>query len=618
MNVSQKLEEALQLHRAGRLEQAEDIYCKVLKKEPRHPDALHLYGLLLHQRGRHREAAQHIERAIGIRPGIAGFHNSCGEAYRALGERDQARRCYETALRLDPRLAQARNNLGSLLAGAGELEQALEHYRQALALQPRFAQARFNLGSALQRLGRSREAIEALRESAALDPRFLPAWLALGNACRDAGLLEEAQTSYERGLALDARNAPLLNNLGVLLMRLGRHARAVEVLRGLAERDPGLAEAQCNLGVALHELDRLEEAAARYRRAIELQPDHFMAQCNLARALRDQGRVAESIREYEAILARDAGNADAHFGLAFSCLLAGDYARGWREYEWRWQASNAGSAPKVFAQPAWQGQPLDGRTLLVYTEQGAGDAIQCARFLPRLAAQGARVIVQCPAALRDLLATAPGVSEVVAEGGEPPPFDYHVAIMSLPHRLGIGLEDVAMDAPYLCAPPGSSVALPWRDGEGLMNVGVVWSGSALHLNNRKRSLPPHWLTRWAMPGVRLVSLQLAQGLAPEFLPPGDLPLTDVGDALTSYAATAAVLERLDLVITVDTSVAHLAGALGRPAWLLLARAPDWRWLLGCDDSPWYPSLRLFRQDAAGDWSAPVERVRAALEALRSV
>lgn len=612
MNVSQKLEQAVQQHRMGRLEQAEEIYRKVLRKESRHPDALHLYGLLLHQRGRHREAAQHIERAIGIRPDIADFHNSCGEAWRALKEYDRARRCYERALQLNPRLAQAHNNLGSLLADEGSLDTALERYQQALALQPRYAQAQFNLGNTLYRLGHMPQAIEALRAATGLDPRFLPAWQALGNACRDSGALEEALSCYECGLTLDPRNASLVNNRGVVLTRLGRYDAAAEVLRRLVHEHPQLAEGQCNLGVALHELERLDEAVACYRHAIELKPDYFAAHNNLARALRDQGHVTESIREYEEVLARDAQNADAHFGLAFSCLLAGDYPRGWREYEWRWQASNAGARPPEFERPPWEGQPPAGRTLLVYTEQGAGDAIQFARFIPRLAALGAQVIVQCPSALKDLLATVEGVSAVVGQDETLPSFDYHVAIMSLPYRLGVDLEAVATAVPYLAAPPGTSVALPWQAGEDVLKVGVVWTGSALHVNNRKRSLPPHWLARWAMPGVRLVSLQLPQGLTPDYLPPDDLALVDVGTGLTSYAATAAVVQQLDLVITVDTSVAHLAGALGRPVWLLLAHAPDWRWLLGRDDSSWYPSMRLFRQPAAGDWESVVERVRAAL------
>ena len=475
-----------------------------------------------------------------------------------------------------------------------------------------FAQMLFDHGRQLFQQGRFEESVTQLAQALRLSPSSTPIKTHLANACREAGQTEQALRYYDEVLKTEPRNVAVLNNKGISLIRLGRHADAAAALGKAARIDPRVPELHLNLGVALHEQDRLKQAEESYRRALALRPDTPLAQKNLATLLRDRGQVDASIGEFLRLLERHPDYADAHFGLAFSLLLQGDFSAGWPEYEWRWQSSNSPEAMRRFDKPRWEGQDIAGRTVLAYSEQGIGDAIQFVRHVPLMAALGARVILQCPASLTNLLATVEGVAEVVATDREVAGYDYHCALMSLPGVFGTRPDTIPAHIPYLFVPPTAFVSGPDAFPADRRKVGIVWAGSATHINNRRRSCPREAVLPLArLPGIALYSLQKSDGAAAEPWPEGS-GVIDLTDRLGDFADTAALIERLDLVLTVDTAVAHLAGALGKPVWVMLPQAPDWRWLLGRDDSPWYPTMRLFRQQAPGDWDGVMARVRAAL------
>lgn len=502
---------------------------------------------------------------------------------------------------------------------AGDLSKAERFYRKAISLQPGNPEAVYLYGMLLFQQGRFVQAVDQFSRALELAPGEFELRQQLANALREAGQLDAALLHYDALLAANPSNIPLINNKGVTLTRLARFREAVECLQLGVTLAPDVPELHCNLGVALHQLDCLADAQQAYGRAIALNPGYLMARKNLATVFRDQGLLDASLAEYRQLLAMAPDYPDAHFGLAFSLLLNGDLAPGWLEYEWRWQSSNSPETARRFTRPQWSGQALEGRTVWLYSEQGAGDAIQFARYIPLLAAQGARVILECPAALQPLFVGLEGVNELVGCGAKLKHYDYHCALMSLPNAYGTTLATIPAYDRY----PG------WADdafilrlrlsapSHGVLRVGVVWSGSALHINNARRSCPLELiLTLASVPSIELYGLQKPNDPMVSPLGSEGGPVHDLGGRLNDFADTAAVIDQLDLVIGVDTAVAHLAGALGKAVWVLLPFAPDWRWLLHRSDSPWYPSMRLFRQARPGDWAGVISDVMQSLRELQ--
>jgi Flp pilus assembly protein TadD len=456
--------------------------------------------------------------------------------------------------------------------------EAARCYAQALQLQPDLSEAAFNLGVLFQAMDQLPQAISCYRRTLQLQPGYVPAWGNLGVALRDAGENSEAIASFRQALRLEPGSSSVLNNLGNALRSGFRLDEAITAFREALRREPANAGIYENLANALREAGRPAEAVVYLRKALRLQPDF----------------------------------AEAHWDLAFALLLQGDFARGLDEYEWRWQLADF--PHREFAAPLWQGEDLADHTLLVHTEQGAGDAIQFVRFANTVAAMGGRVVLECPRSLAALFASVEGISAVVVRDDPLPDYDWHVPLLSLPHRLGTRLDSIPAAVPYLRSPSDRQVSLPPSvfEKRAPLKVGLAWQGNPKHKNDKQRSLPLALLEPlFALENVAFYSLQAdvadLRGGAPS---PGRL--LDLSSLLGDYGDTAALLEQLDLVISVDTSVAHLAGALARPAWVLLPFAPDWRWLAEREDSPWYPTLRLFRQPAPGDWASVVETVRATL------
>src|SRR2546427_4574280 len=373
-----------------------------------------------------------------------------------------------------------------------------------------------------------------------------------------------------------------------------------------------------NMGEAYRVTGKLEEAAACYRQELAVKPDDPMAHNNLGNVLLDEGKVAEAIACFRRVLALKPDYVHAHSGLGLALLRAGELSHGFTEYEWRWSIKQFEQqcAGLILPQPFWDGSELNGGTILLYAEQGFGTTTQFIRYAPLVARRGGRVIVACQPELIRLLSSVAGIAQVVSEREPLPDFDLHAPLLSLPRISGTTLETIPSQCPYLSPPESSSVKVEVTPDVRL-KVGIVWAGLPIHRNDRNRSCPLSYFLELAeLPGVAVYSLQkqpMAAGLG-EVIP--GMPVHNLSGQIGDWADTAAAICQLDLVVTVDTGVAHLAGALGRPVWVLLPHVgADWRWMSGREDSPWYPSMRLFRQKSRGDWPAVFARVSAELQTL---
>ncbi|MGH7079509.1 MAG: tetratricopeptide repeat protein [Acetobacteraceae bacterium] len=597
------LQTALCRHREGDFRGAEELYRTVLHRSPDDADALHLLGLIAHRRGRHQEALQGIGEAVALRPevalyranlaraeaaaglleeaersvrtaialeaGNAEFHYDLGVVLVRLGRFAEADPCLRNAIALDPTHARAHNNLASVAETLGHPEEAEFHFHEAIGLEPGLAEAHANLGALLSRLGRPVEAEAALRHALSLAPDFPEALNTLGTvlaARRDAA---GAEASFRRAIALDPLYPAARNNLAVLLTDQGRFALALAESGEVLQQKPFDVAAETNCGNALAALGRCAEAEGHYRRALQIAPDE----------------------------------AEIHYNLGLALLLDGRFREGWAEYEWR--SRRRGARTRSLPAPLWSGEPLGGRVLLVHAEQGFGDTIQFCRFIPLLG--GDRVVLEVPRPLARLVASLPGIESVIASGDPLPPFDLHCPMLSLPHRIGTTLETIPRSVPYLFAAPGSAAIWHRRlGGARKLKIGLAWAGNPEYPADRRRSIEPTLLKALLeTQGASFISLQPGA-------PPAGMSVLAFPDEIRDFADTAALIAALDLVISVDTAAVHLAGALGKPVWLLNRFDTCWRWLRERTDSPWYPTLRQFRQSQPGDWRGVMEAVEAAL------
>ncbi len=580
-SLDEMLAVALAHHQAGRFAEAEALYRQVLDASPDHAEALHLLGVLAHQLGAHVPAAELIERAVAIDPTAVRYHNNLGTVYRALRRPHDAAASYRRAIALKPQFAEAQGNLGLVLEEAGDLDGAEAALRRALALQPQFPEALYNLGNVQKRRGEVAAAIESYRQALALAPDFVDALGNLGAALFEADDIPAAADCYRRMLALGPTNPVAHNNLANVLVAAGDLGSAIDHYNRALALDPAYVSASANLGNALVEADDRPAATAAYDRALALAPD----------------------------------DPTARWGKALLRLLEGDFAAGWLLHEARWQAPGRRLA-RNFAEPQWRGEPLEGARILLHAEQGLGDTMQFVRYVPLVAARGGQVVLEVPPELLTLLSDTPGAAEVIPWGDPHDAVDWQCPLMSLPLAFGTDVTTIPADIPYIAADPARVAR--WQDrlaGFPGRRIGLVWAGRPSHKRDALRSLPLSALAPLAgTSGISFFSLQKGSAAGELTSAPGGLNIIDLAGGLDDFTDTAAALSALDLVITVDTAVAHLAGALGRPVWLLLSRVPDWRWLLGRSDSPWYPTARLFRQASRGDWSGVAVAVAAALRA----
>ncbi|MEA2916540.1 MAG: hypothetical protein QOJ15_8621 [Bradyrhizobium sp.] len=535
----------------------------------------------LHQNGRTPEAEKLYQAVLVHDPDHPGALQQLSVLRLQQGAFDDALRLIHRILEQDPNFSEGHNNLGVALQALDRPAEALRHFEKAIAIKPGHADAHYNLGMALQMLNRFAEAAEC----------------------------------YRRALALRANYVDAYNNLGNVLQVLNRPQDAIACFESVLAIRPDHADAHSNRGNALAALDRYEEAVASYDRALAIRPDHADAHNNLGLVLRDINRHQEAIACFENAQAIKPDHVDAQLNEALVRLALGDFDAGWRKYEARRLAnSNRKPAPR---RPLWLGHgDLSGKTILLHGEQGLGDTLQFLRYVPLVAEQGARVILAVQRPLARLVTSFTGVSVLRVQGDAIPPFDCYCPLPSLPLAFATTLDTIPATVPYLHVE--TEDCQRWKNrlaaGPG-PKVGLVWAGNPAHKNDRRRSIAMHSIAAlFDHPGVRWFSLQSGERA-------GDLAMlncdrvADLSSELADFAETAAAIANLDLVITVDTATAHLAGALGKPVWVLLPFSADWRWLLDRNDSPWYPTARLYRQAAPGDWAGVVKQVDNALRRL---
>jgi tetratricopeptide (TPR) repeat protein len=574
-------DQALAFHRAGLLAEAEQLYRRVLEHRPGSFDCQHLLGVISYQRGNCLEAVRQIDAALKINSRVADAHLNRGNALLRLKRFDEALASYDKAIALkgdrDPALLNCR---GSVLRNLGRLDEALADLDAAIALRPNLVEAFNNRANVLKDLERPEAALE----------------------------------DYARAIALRPDNADSFNNRGNLHKQLAQHDQALLDYEKAIALKPDYAEACYNYGTTLFELDRFDPALMQLSRAIELKPDYAEAFYNRGTTLMALRRIDDALADFAKAIALKPDYPEAAWNRGFCNLLAGRWRAGWPDYERRWQADQTPSHWHVYGRPQWTGrEDIAGKKLLLHSEQGYGDTLMALRFVRPVVEMGAHVVLDAPPALRPLLEQIDGPT--LTRPGEPAPeFDLYCPLMSLPRALDVTLETVRADVPYLAAP--AAHLEKWRGrlpNPAGLKVGINWAGNPTFRHDRSRSIGlSRMLPLLARSDMQFFALQKDLRDGDGELLASHPEIEALGQDIESFADSAAIISLMDLVISSDTSVVHLAGALGKPTWILLPFVPDWRWLLDRNDSPWYPTARLFRQTKLGDWSGVVERVSSEL------
>ena len=678
-NVTSLVAHGLQFHQRGDLTSAEQIYSTILAREPGNADALHLLGSLRGRQGLGSEGIRLMEQAIAVSPRVSIYHNNLGNLKAEVGDKGGAEHSYRCAIKLDRRNADAHLNLAKLLNSLCRLKEARECVIASLRIASRSVVAHMLLGLLEETQGKPRAALQSYLNAVRLDPKYAPGHLAIANIYAEEGALDRAEENLRIAVAIDPYYSEALYNLALNLQLQGKLSDAVQFYRTAIAISPRCdAELYNNYGSALTDLEQHAEAESAFRRAIELRPEFDEAHFNLGRVLTTYGDAptgiemlrkaieinprnasaylqlgtalhahgflddaidanrksleldpsCQSVRRNLGMVLAAAGDIegldiletmtyelpespDLHWTWAVSLLLHSKYEEGWREYEWRMHVEEMQAQHRKFDVPRWTGQPLSGQRVLLYTEQGFGDTLQFARYAMLAAARGATVVLEVQPSLKRWCAALPGVADCVAQGDTSAQFELFAPLMSLPYVLGTGATIPLPVAPRLEDGPRGD-----RQGKTTLKVGIVWAGNPKHVLDRLRSTR---LLEWGglakIAGVEFTSLQVGDSAMQ--IDTGDHGFNFVADCRTvrDFADTAAVVAGLDLVITVDTAVAHLAGSMGKPVWILLYNVVDWRWGLGTDRTPWYPSARLFRQSSPGDWSAVFAELETSLRDL---
>jgi tetratricopeptide (TPR) repeat protein len=568
---------------AGRHLDAQICCQQALAIDSDHANSLHLMGLLCLQANQYDHAVAWIARAIRQDPNPE-YLSSLGSTLQRQGRREEALQAFDKAVQLKPEDAELWINLGKILVDLGRPADALLSFQHALELKPRHRDAAYRSGILLYELKRFEEALTHLNLCDDLQPNHALTLQARAATLRGLKRLEEALADNRRAHALDPANPDTCNNTADTLQSLGRPEEALQWFDKTLERRPDSILALNNKAFLLRQLHRFDEAAAVYHRVKALDPD----------------------------------NASADLGLGYLHLLTGHLEAGWTGYQARLKIPSLSAVYPKLSQPMWLGtESIEGKTILIGADEGLGDTIQFARYVPMLAARGARVILAVQDALHPLLSALPGVSQCLPTATAWPAFDLHCPICSLPLAFGTRLDTIPAAKSYL-PPPPEAVVKRWDDRLGprdKLRIGLVWSGNPKHGNDHNRSIPLRMLSRLLDADATFVSLQKDPRPDDQAVLLERTDIIDLTADLTDFIETSALVSCLDLVITVDTSVAHLAGALGCTTWVLLPYTPDYRWLLDRDDSPWYPTMRLFRQTETRDYADVLDRVRSALLTL---
>lgn len=633
---------------------AADLIAQAIAIEPGHADYHYNLGIALQALDRHQDAIASYDQAIALQANYANAYANRGNALNALGQFAAALDSHQRALALDPMDAASHSNYGNALQGLGQFDAAIDRYDQALALAPDFVDAYVNRGNALKALKQTDLAIASFERAIALAPGNVGAFCGRGSAFQATEQWDQALASYDAALALEPRhaqahfnralvlhalklvhaalvayeratecqpmNAVAHSNRGVLLHEQRRFDAALQSYDSAIAANPGFDGAYYNRANALKELKQWDAALADYDTSIALDPVHAAAHLNRGNLFYHLGNTAAAIDCYDQAIAANPEYQEARFNKSIPMLLCGDFAAGWAQYEWRWKNPALNMQGKHGAYPLWHGQEtLHGKTVLLHNEQGLGDTLQFCRYAHSVAARGARVVLEVQPPLLVLLQSLQGISHLMAEGLDPvdvgESIDFQCPLLSLPLAFETDLSNIPASVPYLHSNPAKVRA--WQSRLGVAQrprVGLVWSGSVGHRHDAQRSISLQQLLAYLPEGLDYVCLQKELRPADRLAMDANTPIQSFADELHDLDDTAALVECMDWVVSVDTSVVHLAGALGKSAWVLLPFVPDWRWLLGRDTSPWYPSITLYRQSALDDWTGVLARLRNDLQA----
>ena len=645
--VPAALQAGIEHHRAGRFSEAAAIYQQILAADPRHAEAMQLLGVLAYQAGRHDTAIRLISEAIQIDGTRAAYFNNLGEAFRATGKFEDAQRCFAQAIQQEPNDAAAYSNLARISAAQGRYADAADLCRKAVALDARNPQYHNLLGSLLEMLGQSDEARACFEGAVAGDPRFYDALANLAGAHARAKQYDQAEAYLRRALEVYPDSADAHLRLGDLHSVQGKWAKAVAHYQSALRIDPKNAVAECHWAMALQAQEQFDEALEHYRRALALVPNDVETRLHLATTLSlkrdDEGaadeyrrvleidpannralpmlraylienkRLVEALAIYDRAIEASPDDAELRRDRGMVALLNGDFQPGWQGYRCRAKARDVEGTE-------WDGTPGSDTTLVIHAEQGRGDTMQFVRYLPLVKQRVARAILTVPKSVVQLLEQS-GYEDVLAFDDPLPHYDYKISILDLPGVFGTNIDTIPAEIPYLAA--DENLVSAWADRLGprrVFRVGICWQGNPKHSDDYLRSIPLVAFAPLAgVAGVELVSLQTTAGLEQlealggQFNARDLRPDYEIEDG--AFLNAAAVIRNLDLVVSADTAIAHLAGAMGVPIWVALSTRQDWRWMLDRDDTPWYPTMRLFRQTKPRDWTEPLERMVTELKAL---
>ncbi len=603
------------LFESGKIDEAIKCYRKAIILEPDYADTHFNLGNALKVQSKLEDAVICYKQAIELKPKDTDLYVNLGNALREDGKLNEAIEYYRKASELNPDNAGFQCNLGAALQESGKVDDAIVCYKQAITINPNYAMAHSNLGSVFQEKDKPEDAITNYKKAITLKPDYAEAYNNLGSSLQGLGKLDEAVAYHNKAISLIPDYAEAYNNLGIALLELGKPDEAVECHNKAIALKPSYAAAHNNLGTALMEQCKFDAAIASYKKGIELNPDYAEAYNNLGTVLKESGEPSDAIASYKLAIELNPHYAQAHLNMAFALLLTENFKKGWQEYEWRLRIK--GCTPKTTRKPMWDGSPLNGKSILVYTEQGLGDSIQFIRYIPMVKEQGGRVIVECQQSLHSLFRNCDGIDEIkkiTPDTKSPAQFNAHVPLLSLPGIFDVNMDLIPPNVPYIKSDP--VLMSKWRtklDHDNNFKIGIVWAGNPKHKNDRNRSCSlKNFEHLTDISGLTLFSLQKGPASVETKNPPNGIKIIDLENELNDFADTAAVIDNLDLIISVDTSVAHLAGAIGKPVWVLLPFIPDWRWFLKRNDSPWYPNMRLFRQHKLHDWKGVFEQVKKAL------
>jgi tetratricopeptide (TPR) repeat protein len=612
LTIDQALHLAIQHHQAGRLKEAESFYRSILAVQPKHAWANHNIGMLASQVGNQDAAIMHLKIAVNSAPSQSMFANDYGYSLANSGNIDAAKKVFYKLLESANTDIGALNGVAVCLLHSRELQSCKEWLEKAITIHPENPNLRTNFGECLQRMGLYGDAVSVLERVTNENPGFTDAIVNLGVSLRKSGdtagaidvlskvveenknhavalaalaaalldldKLDESENYYNNSLKINSNNYEAVNGLGAVLAKQGRLDEADTILRKALTIKPDYVDAMVNLGSTLHQQERLDESETILRKALTIKPDHQ----------------------------------EATWMLSCNSLIKGNFEEGLNLHDSRFRVKQHKN-PLRFEGAIWRGEPVEGKTILIWAEQGLGDQIQMLRYIPMVKAMGAHVIVETNQELHRLCKDISGVDNFVIRGEQEPIFDVHCPVMSLPCAFKTTVDTIPRSVPYL--EPSADLVSEWRnrlqDTKGL-RVGLVWAGNPIHKNDHNRSIELEQFSPLADNRFSLVSIQKGHGESQ--VTACTFPIIHLGNEIKDFSDTAAIIANLDLTITVDTSVAHLAGAMGKPIWVLLPTAPDWRWMLHMEDSPWYPSMRLFRQQTRGDWAAVIDSVAKQLAA----